>query len=439
MSACRLHVGSASGLSLFRNCQKLALRCMKFWGICSLEQVSLLSYADTTKQTSMMCMFADVMLQAIPLLLDCRAIASLSLCTTAVSLISESLLLVASCTHRSDTTDAAAPALPTTRTLTGQANEQQAHHAHSLHNLACMQLLPPRLMNESVMPVPSGALSMLQSTVGGPGAAEREVFAGISEKPRRGGAHQRGAARPSDNRGISATCVAIVLEASAAIERLSVQHNKKQPASTVDESAVTGALGAALKLVHMAGSVSTSGSSVHHRSLAVELYVCAAEVMEHVAVVLGSRAGEIPEMELSMKEVPTILKGSALSCSQRLLLASCEMLERACNICEGCLLEGSESTAEVQFNTQNGDRGQQNGSSKDAMLSVRGIGCWHLAVQMIQAASQCGRLSDSLGLSMSQHVMCNASCAVSVQGRSYHTYWLHLSVSASSGSGICCT
>jgi hypothetical protein len=39
--------------------------------------------------------------------------------------------------------------------------------------------------------------------------------------------------------------------------------------------------------------------------------------------------------------------GSGTLCSQRMLLAACEALERACIVSEGCLLEGSGTPSEV--------------------------------------------------------------------------------------------
>ena len=72
---------------------------------------------------------------------------------------------------------------------------------------------------------------------------------------------------------------------------------------------------------------------------------------------------------------------------------------------EGCLLEGSGSSSEVQMGTEGeeaGERGAQSlgeGAAAQNALSVGGVGCWHLAAQMLQVTQQSSRLFSRVGLS----------------------------------------
>lgn len=254
-------------------------------------------------------------------------------------------------------------------------------------------------------------------------------------------------------------CITVLLEASAAFQELLPQRTEEQPAALFDQTAFAAASAATVRLVEIAGELAAPEWSVQDRSLAVELYMHAAVLLEQLSEFLGVLPCQATDTGVNIEQlimkvldasppdsgtihlstgapppgnrkktvpnsttttgthpgkpnesgdgVDVELVGSAVLCSQRLALAACEVLERACIVSEACLLEGSGSSSEVQMSTADeggGERGAGGGEqTRQNVLSVCGVGCWHLAVQMLQLTQQSGRVFGSLGLSAFLH------------------------------------
>lgn len=259
--------------------------------------------------------------------------------------------------------------------------------------------------------------------------------------------------------GNNHACTTLLLEASTALQALSPKSAEKVTAEEFDKASFTDALSATMRLVEIAGELVAPESSVQDRSQAVELYMHAAAVFEELADAIRGIACQSPSAVVGIEKLmrnflqglahalpmsvsadaPVVSRrtkkapngrtatasnhlsknsscgecssgdvyqcGSAAVSCQRLSLAACEVLERACIMSEGCLLEGSGSSSEVQLSTEEeegGERGVRAQGARAAgrdVLSVSGIGCWHLAVQMLRLTQQSTRLFASLGLS----------------------------------------